>query len=447
MATIISGNKVKLNDGSTVTAQQGGWYDGQQFWDNTLSDPGVINSNSNQIGAGKAVSKEVVAQTNPNNVSYLDSQIKASQLQSPISVPYTSNASSEYVSSISSAVEKARAALQSNIDTRQKKNDAEMAVVKQKEKETLDKIGELSTPFRENLENTERDRLSINKNFEENQKLVDELETLLNEGNALIKQQQSVTGIAAIRNPRIQQTMNDVAARAGVIQAVMAARNSQISVAENMIDRSITAIAQDKNDQLNYYKTILQLNNQDKMTLSEENRTLALQQVALLQGDLEQAQITANYVKQLMLDPATAQLVADSGVTLNDSVETINQKIAQGSYLQEVRELNNKYTSDGAKEITDPSGVPQSKLRSEVDSRGVVHYYRLPSDPVTTYTTDAPADSWLTNTTSASLFYPEDSASTPTTQVSPQTYSTLYSIGMDVLSSSPDANSSAQIAR
>jgi hypothetical protein len=71
MATVISGNQVKLDNGKIVSAQTGGWYDGQQFWGGTLSDPGVINPQSNQPGAGQAVSQEVVAQTNPANVQYL----------------------------------------------------------------------------------------------------------------------------------------------------------------------------------------------------------------------------------------------------------------------------------------------------------------------------------------------------------------------------------------
>lgn len=60
MAQVLTGtNQVKKNDGSIVTAQQGAWYDGKQFWNGTLSDPGVINSQSNQQGAGQKVSDEV----------------------------------------------------------------------------------------------------------------------------------------------------------------------------------------------------------------------------------------------------------------------------------------------------------------------------------------------------------------------------------------------------
>lgn len=70
MATVVSGNTVKLDNGQTVTAQNGGWYDGQQFFNGSLGAASVIN-NPNQQGYGQAVSKEVVAQTNPSNVTYL----------------------------------------------------------------------------------------------------------------------------------------------------------------------------------------------------------------------------------------------------------------------------------------------------------------------------------------------------------------------------------------
>ncbi len=52
--------------------QQGGWYEGRQYWNGTLSEPGVIHPQSNQSGAGQAVSSEVIAQTNPANVAYIE---------------------------------------------------------------------------------------------------------------------------------------------------------------------------------------------------------------------------------------------------------------------------------------------------------------------------------------------------------------------------------------
>lgn len=70
MASIV-GNKVKLNNGQLVTPKNGEWYDGQQYWDNTLSAKNQINSKSNQQGAGQQVSREVVSQSGQKNVDYI----------------------------------------------------------------------------------------------------------------------------------------------------------------------------------------------------------------------------------------------------------------------------------------------------------------------------------------------------------------------------------------
>lgn len=80
MANVVSGNTVKLNNGQSVQAQNGGWYDGQQFFNGSLSNPGQIHPESNQQGAGQAVSQEVIAQTNPANVNYVNQQRAAVNL-------------------------------------------------------------------------------------------------------------------------------------------------------------------------------------------------------------------------------------------------------------------------------------------------------------------------------------------------------------------------------
>jgi len=70
--------------------QTGGWYNGRQYWNGTLSDPGVIHPDSNQTGAGQVVSKEVNAQTSvaagltPNaNQDYIDAQNRLAK-QNPV---------------------------------------------------------------------------------------------------------------------------------------------------------------------------------------------------------------------------------------------------------------------------------------------------------------------------------------------------------------------------
>lgn len=84
MAQILGGNKIKLNSGKVVQAQNGGWYDAQQFWNGTLGNPGVGN-NPNQTDIYKRdVPTETIAQTNPANVAYVNAErAKAGLTPSP----------------------------------------------------------------------------------------------------------------------------------------------------------------------------------------------------------------------------------------------------------------------------------------------------------------------------------------------------------------------------
>lgn len=62
MAQVV-GNQIKLDNGQMITPQQGGWYDGQQYWGGSLSQKNQINPQSNQPGAGQMVSPEVNRQS------------------------------------------------------------------------------------------------------------------------------------------------------------------------------------------------------------------------------------------------------------------------------------------------------------------------------------------------------------------------------------------------
>ena len=156
--------------------------------------------------------------------------------------------------------------------------------------------------------------------------------------------------MASIRNPRINQAIESVNARVGVIQAVMAARNSQISVANNLIDRGLNAITADKKDQLSYYNTLLQLNNDKLLNLSNESKTLANAQITQLENSLNRVNESADYLKKLMITPESATYIANAGVTLNDTVGEINTKLAAYGNQQEVTKMANEFTSNGYKQ-------------------------------------------------------------------------------------------------
>jgi hypothetical protein len=80
MATVVSGTTIKTNDGKTINAQNGGWYDGQQFWNGKLGAANVVINPEQTAGYGKQVSNEVIAQTDPGNVDYIRSLSSPSQV-------------------------------------------------------------------------------------------------------------------------------------------------------------------------------------------------------------------------------------------------------------------------------------------------------------------------------------------------------------------------------
>jgi hypothetical protein len=258
MATVLnpSTNQIKLNNGSTVTASTGGWYDGQQYWGGTLSAAGVINSQSNQQGAGSAVSSAVnnaSAAAQGVSVKQFDSylsNLSVNNLQSSVTVPYSTNANGTYINNLNSEVANAKLALDNNIAGQRTTTQADLSTAKAKETVALGEVQKLTTPFRQDLEATQREQLGTNKVLADQKSLLGELDQLLTEGNDLIRQQKEVTGLEAIRNPRIQKTMDDVAARAGVINAVVSLQNTYLANAYTSIDRSVNAITQDRQDQL-----------------------------------------------------------------------------------------------------------------------------------------------------------------------------------------------------
>lgn len=95
MAQVVSGNKVKLDNGQIINAQEGGWYDARRFIGGQLLNAG-------EYEPGKRVSNEVIAQTNPNNVAYVEQKRQEAQPAAP-TVPYGTSTANPAQAASSSA--------------------------------------------------------------------------------------------------------------------------------------------------------------------------------------------------------------------------------------------------------------------------------------------------------------------------------------------------------
>lgn len=334
-----------------------------------------------------------ISQLAPQVEQFTASQIQAAQAAQPtLPTPTAPSIQDQYTQSMLAQLEAQRKQTEQLYTQQIEKSRQEATAAQQRieqitatQKDILDtKVQELLTPFRADLEKAERERLKVEENYFANQTLVNELGTLLTDIQASLQREKDITGLAAIREPRMAQAREDAMARVGVIEAVMAARNNQITVANNLIDRASNAIAADKQDKLNYYNALL--NFYDKqlgveqaklIDLTDEQRKWIDKEVGLIEGDLSRATANVEYIKQLMIDPNYAMMVAQSGITLNDTPQQANAKIAEWSYQEEVRNVASTMAAQGYTEITSygAASKPSHQVITLQDSKGNTRYY------------------------------------------------------------------------
>lgn len=266
----------------------------------------------------------------------------------------------------------------------QKKREAEFMA---SQRDVLTQAEPLTTPFRESIEVAERERLKIEENFFANQALVNDLDSLLTESIELTRklQTQRVPGLAGLQqSSRMIKTQENVQGRIAVIEAVMAARNNQIGVAQGFIDRTISGIQADRKDRLNYLSTLFSFYENAKneagqkiFNLTEEQKDVFARQRQLIESDLARSEENVQYIKDLMMDPGTASMIANAGVTLNDTPQEVNTKMSDFSVRQEKIEMDNQMATQGYKMITPEMaiGKPEREIIRLFDSTGGERLY------------------------------------------------------------------------
>ena len=188
---------------------------------------------------------------------------------------------------------------------------------------------------------------TIEDDFNKRRRITSELENLLNQSNALMGKEKGMPLNQRVLNSRVSNTMSDISSRAGVLEATISAIDGNISGAYNIIKHAKDTVSANWNDELNYYNTILDINQKGLLDLDAESKEIADKKVGMIESNLKRVQDTADYMKELMVDPDSAQFVADAGVKLTDSIEEINTKLAAQSTIQQVNETKNEMVKDG----------------------------------------------------------------------------------------------------
>jgi len=297
----------------------------------------------------------------------------------PDFTPQAPNVQNSYLNSVGSNLTTSRANLEneytkriSEIDKQKETYQKQLDDITGFQELALEDVQSLMTPFRANLENTERERFKIEENYFANQDALSELETLYNGVKADTESMTGRTSGGGIWAGRLQKSIETANGRIGILQAVMSARSNQISTATNLIDRSVSAINADRQDQLTYYNGILDFYKTQKSdiqgllkTAIGDKQDIIKSQLGFLENDMKQSEDVANKVKELLLNPDNAKMIQESGISLADSVEEINKKMAdwQIAHPEEVANMIKQYP-DANIQPTDTIEIATAKLKN-----------------------------------------------------------------------------------
>lgn len=231
------------------------------------------------------------------------------------------------------------------------------------------------------------DRLNIeeqrfNENYNIAQGLTTKLTDLMTEGNSIIASVKGVTGLAGIRNPRIQEAINSVTAAVGVVKAGLDAANGQMGQAQSQLQLATSTIQAAFTDQIDYYKSL------DKfyesmagdasakvVQLSEDERAYLDSKITDLEGERNRIQKMSDNIQQAMTDPDTALAYATAGVKLTDTPEQIGVKLAKYGYSKELSEQSKEMANDGWTPLISGKAPAGTTTTTRIDSQGNTKTY------------------------------------------------------------------------
>lgn len=290
--------------------------------------------------------------------------------------PTAPTVQANYFGGVANDVQSTQNALQTAYQQQSDQISSQLDTLKTQQQNELNAEQQLEQPFNATLEQTQEQQFGVNSNYQKNQALADELNSIVNEATTQLGSGSTRFASNATIKASQSNTISALTARAGLIQSAMSAYNGQISAAYTQIDRAVAAINADNTDQLNYYQTLLSLNSSDQLTLTDEQKTNVANQISTLQKQAADAQTTADNIKQAMLDPTTAQAYAQAGVTLTDTPEQINQKLSDYGYSQELATQSSQMAQKGFSPVLPGQSAPAgTQVVTLEDSRGNTKQY------------------------------------------------------------------------
>lgn len=311
-----------------------------------------------------------------------------------LSVPTAPDTNANYYASSTQQLATAQKALDverqrqlTAIQTAKTTAQMELDTIRAKQETAITDMGTLAaTEKQAKLDQLTAEQTRFDANYNIVQGLASQLTDLMTQGNALIAQQKGITGLAAIREPRIAQTISDVTAAAGVIQASISVYNGQMNQAQSQLTTATNVINSAYNDQLDYYKTLSNFyeskasdTNTKVITLTKDERNFLDDQITTLENKVKTTESNAQKLKDIFLDPDKALKFAKAGITINTPQDQWGTLLDKESYSQEIRDTSNKMALDGASYLAPGQVKPEgAQLLTTTDSKGIQKQWYIP---------------------------------------------------------------------
>ena len=242
--------------------------------------------------------------------------------------------------------------------------------------------GALQTATSEKQQALALEQSQYETNYNLNQGFLSQMQDLVTAGNNQIEQMKGMPLAAnsTIGNARVQQSVSDLAAQVGSMQTLMSAASGQMAAAKTQLDTTVSTVSSIYSDQVNYYTALQSFySNQEKSndskiaTLTADQKTYLDQQLTEAQSNLAQVQKNAQSLADAMTNPDTALAYNQAGVTVNDTPEQINQKLATYAYSKELSTQSQNMADKGYQAVIPGQKVPANAVDTltVTDSKGI----------------------------------------------------------------------------
>ena len=290
---------------------------------------------------------------------------------------------SQQVTTLQQKLDKEYARQLQTIQEDKQRAQEELSDIRDSEKDAIDATGKLAKEEKAlKLKELDIEKKRFDENYNLVQGLASQLTNLMTEGNALIMSQKGVTGLGLIRNPRVTETINNITAAAGVIQAGIDVYNGQMNQAQNQLTTATNVITSAFSDEIDYYKSLGNFyesmagdKSAELKVLTSNEQDFLQAKITMLEADVERVKDTSQAIQNAMMDPDTALAYASAGVTLNDSPEMIAQKLGKYGYSKELADQSNEMASNGYTALTAGNAPAGSEVVTITDSAGKTKTY------------------------------------------------------------------------